>query len=97
MTNETLERAGEWARQNGYATGHADTIEEFLEEILFCVQEINESTLKISFNAGREVEREACAQVCDRLHYNWCFDHESDSESGPRECAAAIRARGGEK
>ncbi len=35
-------------------------------------------------------EREACAKVCDELHWPW---HMGDN-SGPKECAAAIRARG---
>ena len=33
---------------------------------------------------------EACAKVCDELHWPW---HMGDN-SGPKECAAAIRARG---
>jgi len=37
----------------------------------------------------RSVEREACAKVCDELHWLW---HMGDN-SGPKECAAAIRAR----
>ena len=34
-------------------------------------------------------EREACAKVCDELHWTW---HMGDN-SGPKECAEAIRAR----
>jgi hypothetical protein len=34
-------------------------------------------------------EREACAKVCDELHWPW---HMGDT-SGPKECANAIRAR----
>jgi hypothetical protein len=34
-------------------------------------------------------EREACAKVCEELHWHW---HMGDN-SGPKECAAAIRAR----
>ena len=40
------------------------------------------------------VEREACAKVCDDKHDTWRWDDEADSASGPRDCAAAIRARG---
>lgn len=36
------------------------------------------------------VEREACAHICDELHWPW---HMGDN-SGPKECAEAIRARG---
>tara|TARA_R110000868_G_scaffold179013_1_gene418945 strand:+ start:257 stop:490 length:234 start_codon:yes stop_codon:yes gene_type:complete len=35
-------------------------------------------------------EREACAEVCDELHWPW---HIGDN-SGPKQCAIAIRARG---
>jgi len=41
-----------------------------------------------------QAEREACAKVCDDKHDTWRWDDEADSASGPRECAAAIRARG---
>tara|TARA_R110000868_G_scaffold232726_2_gene486293 strand:+ start:3628 stop:3846 length:219 start_codon:yes stop_codon:yes gene_type:complete len=37
----------------------------------------------------RADEREQCAKVCDELHWPW---HMGDN-SGPKECAAAIRAR----
>ena len=39
-------------------------------------------------------EREECAKVCDDKHDTWRWDDEADSASGPRDCAAAIRARG---
>jgi hypothetical protein len=39
-------------------------------------------------------EREACAKVCDDKHDTWRWDDEPDSASGPRDCAASIRARG---
>ncbi len=39
-------------------------------------------------------EREACAKVCDDKHHTWRWDNEPDSASGPRDCAAGIRARG---
>ena len=35
-------------------------------------------------------EREACAKLCDELHWVW---HMGDN-SGPKECAESIRARG---
>lgn len=41
----------------------------------------------------RADEREACAKVCDDKHDTWRWDDEADSASGPRDCAAAIRAR----
>lgn len=38
----------------------------------------------------RADEREACAKVCDELHWPWNMG----DNSGPKECAEAIRARG---
>jgi hypothetical protein len=38
-------------------------------------------------------EREACAKVCDDRHDEWRFGDGEDSDSGPKECAKAIRAR----
>ena len=43
----------------------------------------------VSMREAIEAEREACAKVCDELHWPW---HMGDN-SGPKECAAAIRAR----
>ena len=37
----------------------------------------------------RAEENEACAKVCDELHYEWNFGE----ISGPRQCAESIRAR----
>jgi len=45
------------------------------------------------FNDLVQHEREACAAICDELHWAWKWDDEEDSDSGPRACAAAIRAR----
>jgi hypothetical protein len=42
------------------------------------------------FHMAQAAEREACAKVCDELHWPW---HMGDN-SGPKECADAIRARG---
>ena len=43
-------------------------------------------------NTVEAVERERCAKICDELHHNWRFGEGPDSESGPKECATAIRA-----
>jgi hypothetical protein len=40
-----------------------------------------------------KIEREACAKVCDELHWPW---HMGDN-SGPKECAESIRARSGDE
>ena len=39
-------------------------------------------------------EREACAFICDDHHEIWRFGEGEYSASGPKDCAAAIRARG---
>ena len=44
----------------------------------------------VAMREAVEAEREACAKVCDELHWPW---HMGDN-SGPKDCAAAIRARG---
>lgn len=48
-------------------------------------------------NAIRAEEHEACAKICDGLHRTWRWDDEPDSESGPRQCAMAIRQRAAQK
>ena len=55
---------------------------------------INLEKLKAFEALVRADEREACAKVCDDKHDTWRWDDEPDSASGPRDCAAAIRARG---
>ena len=52
------------------------------------------SSLETFAKLVAEAEREACAKVCDDKHDTWRWDDEADSASGPRDCAAAIRARG---
>ena len=42
-------------------------------------------------------EREACALICDDHHDIWRFGEGEYSASGPKDCAAAIRARTGEQ
>jgi hypothetical protein len=44
----------------------------------------------VAMREAVEAEREACAKVCDELYWPW---HIGDN-SGPKECAKAIRARG---
>ena len=44
---------------------------------------------QIAWSNGAFMENEACAKVCDELHWPW---HMGDN-SGPKECAATIRAR----
>jgi hypothetical protein len=49
---------------------------------------------KLVAEAAASKEREACAKLCEDKHDTWRWDDESDSASGPRDCAKAIRARG---
>jgi len=43
-------------------------------------------------DAERAEILEEAAKLCDGLHKAWRWDSEPDSDSGPRSCAAAIRA-----
>jgi surface antigen len=56
--------------------------------------EFGQDIAKKEMRLAVEAEREACAKVCDDKHDTWRWDDEADSASGPRDCAAAIRARG---
>lgn len=85
-----LEKVAQWMLARSYATGHGDTTEDLLAELVAQV-------------ADRE--REACAQVCDAeaVKCEAAAEHaEHDDKNAIRstawkvsECAAAIRARGG--
>ena len=62
-----------------------------------CEQDIDQNLVafaKLVAAQATDTEREACAEICDDKHHTWRWDNESDSSSGPRDCAAAIRARG---
>jgi len=59
----------------------------------------DEDTKKDVWSFSEELMREyaiavleMAAGVCDDLHYKWRWDNQPDSLSGPRDCAAAIRA-----
>lgn len=47
------------------------------------------------FEAGKQLEREACAKVCEKEICNCCWDN--DAQAAAEHLAAAIRARGGNK
>jgi hypothetical protein len=53
-----------------------------------------ERFFRAAYEAGAAAEREACAKVCEEKHHTWRWDDELDSPSGPRDCVAAIKARG---
>ena len=73
-TSMTQDGIIEMARQAGFDEHHAKF----------------DTRIETFANLVAEKEREACAKVCDELHWPW---HMGDN-SGPKECAAAIRARG---
>ena len=49
-----------------------------------------------AYEDGRKMQREKDAEICDNLHDTWKFGDGEDSNSGPKECAAAIRNKTGE-
>lgn len=67
------------AREAGMAVEHGSPMLAKLEWLLTVV-----------IKATAAAEREACAELCDELHWPWRMG----DNSGPKECAAAIRARG---
>jgi hypothetical protein len=70
------------------------TRKEFQNDMAKAWSEAVEAEYKAQIEAAVLAEREACAKVCDDKHDTWRWDDEADSASGPRDCAAAIRARG---
>jgi hypothetical protein len=64
------------------------------EQVTQEVRDAFQALCKGRVEAAVKAEREACAKVCDDKHDTWRWDDEADSASGPRDCAAAIRARG---
>lgn len=79
-----------WARQSGLVDFRDEPSAPHVAEILSLLTEF----AALVEAAARADEREQCAMVCDDLHHTWRWDDEPDSASGPRDCAAAIRARG---
>ncbi|NBW17118.1 MAG: hypothetical protein EBR82_54990 [Caulobacteraceae bacterium] len=74
------EKVARWMIAKGYATGHADSMEDLLQELDW---QIVEAWNRALIN-GITTEREACAKLFDGEV--WAYDY--------REIAAAIRARG---
>ena len=70
------------------------TRKEFQDDMAKMWSEAVHAEYKAQIEAAVLAEREACAKVCDDKHDTWRWDDEADSASGPRDCAAAIRARG---
>ena len=78
------EKVAQWMIQQGYATGHGDTVEDLLKEL---EQQILENWHRAMVN-GVETEREACAKVC-----NLIAKEIDDTNGTATYCAKAIRAR----
>ena len=81
------EKVAQWMIQQGYATGHGDTVEDLLKELEWQIAENWTNALV----KGVEGEREACAEICDK-------EQEFVASGGPhvfsaRRCATNIRAR----
>jgi hypothetical protein len=53
------EKVAAWMMQQGYATGHGDTVEDLLKELEWQIL---------------EREREACAKVCEETTASWTQD-----------------------
>jgi hypothetical protein len=66
--------------------GAVDTIDELIGEVAAQAGQVAVP------DDVRNAALEEAAAVCDELHYNWKWDDEPDSNSGPRSCAKAIRA-----
>lgn len=73
-----------WMMQHGYATGHGESVDDLLAELTWQIKE------KI------EMEREACAKVCEDLPADELFTRTEAFvwDVATLDCAAAIRARG---
>jgi hypothetical protein len=100
------EKVSEWMIQQGYATGHGDTIEDLLKELEWQIAENWTNALV----KGVEGEREACAKLCDEIAidmwnlYKGRPPYKGDEEgrasdftqgrsAGADNCAEAIRKR----
>ena len=91
------EKVAQWMIQQGYATGHGDTVEDLLKE-LEC--QILENWHRAMVN-GVETEREACAKLCDEIeseaygkHRQKYDPYDEGVAAGALACVEAIRARG---
>ena len=85
------EKVAQWMIQQGYATGHGDTVEDLLAELdqqLF--ENWNKSAMKVAAH-----EREACAKLCDEMWHEWLDSPIENEPNKPdaEDCAKAIRAR----
>jgi hypothetical protein len=87
MTQEALKLALEEIQKYEKETGEKLTLRA--NKLVLEPDELTIAYMS-GYHKGVAVEREACAKVCDELHWPW---HIGD-DSGPKQCAIAIRARG---
>ena len=84
LVADEREKVAQWMIQQGYATGHGDTVEDLLKELEWQIAENWTNALV----KGVEGEREACAKVC-----NLIAKEIDDTNGTATYCAKAIRAR----
>ena len=98
MTQDEISELARKAGLFGTFVNFKDEIEAFAKLVATKATEEANARANASWTLMCEkmvaFEREACAKVCDDKHDTWRWDDEPDSASGPRDCAAAIRARG---
>jgi hypothetical protein len=81
----TKDEINEMARQAGIIAVHTEGDGHWYQQFVAL-----EAFAKLVDAKATAREREACASICDELHWPW---HMGEN-SGPKECAEAIRARG---
>ena len=81
----------EYELDDGTTTAFDKRYEAFAKLV---AQEVRDRIMFGSRDDWVLAEREACAKLCDDLHHQWRWGTDEDSESGPKDCAVAIRARG---
>ena len=81
------------AREAGFTTDYLTRLYIPTQDDMFCVDAELKSFAALVSARAAAIEREACAKVCDDLHHKWHWG-EDNPESGPHDCASAIRARG---
>lgn len=86
MSEDDKEILAQWMIRHGYATGHGDTMEDLLEELEWQIAERSQRAV--------EIEREACAKVCEEFATDAVKEQDFHSVVTAEDCAACIRARG---
>lgn len=88
MGDSDMEILAKWMIKHGYATGHGDTMEDLLEELEWQIAERSQRAV--------EVEREACARLCEQpiTEIQITDDCSETIYKDYKDCAEAIRLRG---